>query len=168
MATAMLGQQGRLPPPPPVDTLTAPDIRFCHPGYQGEGVSNQLISLPRVDTEDNQEFGVHHTTALVACQIIAGNRFDEGYFSLSPTGQPIQTLTDSVLTQDLYYFVISGCKGIYRFYFAKQLSYPLLPTLSNVTWSVIRTVPDHSKLSRVAISPRPYPSILASTTCTFC
>lgn len=118
MATTGLGQQGHPPPPPPVDALAAPDISFCHPGY--EGASNLLLRFPRVDTEDNQEFGIHHKTALVACEIVAGNRFDEGYLSLHRAGQPIQTPIDGVLTQGRYYFIIDGCRGIlYRFYFVQ-------------------------------------------------
>ncbi|KAK1762932.1 hypothetical protein QBC33DRAFT_480697 [Phialemonium atrogriseum] len=105
-----LGWQGHRPPPPPVRTRKAPGIRFCHPGYN---IPNQLFRLPRVDTEDNQEFGVHHKTALVACQIIAGNRFNKSYLSLHQTGQPVQTPMDGVLTQDRYYFIIDGCEEPY-------------------------------------------------------
>jgi hypothetical protein len=58
-------------------------IHFLHPGYPPP--TKILISLPRVDrvaADAATAFGVHHRTALLACQIIAGNAFDTGRLAL--------------------------------------------------------------------------------------
>ena len=66
-------------------------IEFLHPGYP---VHNILFSLPRVDSENGTNgtiFGIFHRTALLACQIVAGNAFD-GYF----TGDNIDGIPRSI------------------------------------------------------------------------
>ena len=65
-----------------LDTREA--TRFLHPGYS---ISNTLLSFPRVDrVEGSATFGVHYGTALLACQIIAGNAFDNGRLTLDEAG----------------------------------------------------------------------------------
>lgn len=54
-------------------------IRFLHPGYPDD--QNTLLDLPRVDPGPSNVGGtrmadVHHSTALVACQITANHAFD--------------------------------------------------------------------------------------------
>lgn len=118
MATAPLPSlqpQPRPPPPPPsVDLSDRYDIEFCHPGYAAP--TNRLLSLPRVDlgsTADATVFGVHHRTALVACQIIAGNAFDTGRLTTDREGrQEVSVPLDGILIGAEYYFIIDGL-GMY-------------------------------------------------------
>ncbi|KAL7627754.1 hypothetical protein AAE478_001949 [Parahypoxylon ruwenzoriense] len=91
MATAALPclQPHLPPPPPPVELFPRGHILFCHPGYEVP-TNNVLLSLPRVDldhTADAAVFGVHYRTALLACQVIAGNAFDTGRLTLDRAGQ---------------------------------------------------------------------------------
>ena len=90
---------------PAVDLQTRSVIRFCHPGYPSE--YNVLIQLPRVDEVPGRSgtFGVHHKTALLACQIIANNAF-EGLLSIERGGQAITTSIDGILTEAKYFFLI--------------------------------------------------------------
>jgi hypothetical protein len=85
------------------------DIKFLHPGYPSP--INQLLSLARTDGEISERskgitFGVDHETALVACQIIAGNIFNTGYFALDQAG--LQRVSDLILTRDEYFFIVDG------------------------------------------------------------
>ena len=94
------------------------DIRFLHPGY--EAPYNTLLYLPRVDVEDTHgsTFGVHHRTALVACQIIGNNAFDTGHFALDRAGEhPVNTPMDGILTGRVYYFLVDGVPGTCRICF---------------------------------------------------
>jgi hypothetical protein len=64
------------------------DICFLHPGYDGKNV---VLSLPRVDCTASTPatpaaYGVHHNTALLACQIIAGNAFDGSFLAFDQAG----------------------------------------------------------------------------------
>ena len=100
-----------------LDAVPNPDlldtIKFCHPGYAAS--ANVLFVLPRVDpvpSDPSSEayLGVHHQTALIACQIVAGNAFN-GYLSLDAGGE--QKVIDSVgldgvLSRPAYYFHIPG------------------------------------------------------------
>jgi hypothetical protein len=54
-------------------------------------------------------YGVHHRTALLACQIIAGNAFDNSRFAFDKAGQqPVQVPLDGVLTDNQYYLIVDG------------------------------------------------------------
>ena len=54
-------------------------------------------------------YGIYHRTALLACQIIAGNVFDNSHFALDRADQqPVQVPLDSVLTGTKYYFIVEG------------------------------------------------------------
>jgi hypothetical protein len=91
---------------PPTELLSREAIRFLHPGYS---IQNRLLSLPRVDRVENTTttFGVHHRTALLACQIIAGNAFDTSHLTLDKEGQqPVNLLLDDILTEKEYYLII--------------------------------------------------------------
>jgi hypothetical protein len=86
------------------------DICFYHPGYH---TSNLLLTLPRVDSialaDTTTAYGVHHRMALLACQIIAGNAFNDSRFALDRAGrQPVQVPLDGVLTNNQYYFIVDG------------------------------------------------------------
>ena len=86
-----------------LDTREA--IRFLHPGYS---ISNTLLSFPRVDrVEGSTTFGVHYGTALLACQIIAGNAFDNGRLTLDQAGQrPVNLQLNDILTEEVYYLMV--------------------------------------------------------------
>ena len=102
----------RAPPPRHSGVrLTNQDkIAFLHPGYSAP--RNQLFSLPRVDAVDDdagRKCGVHHLTALTACQVVANNAFGQGRLCTDAEGlrfaaEPM----DGVLTASHYYFVIDG------------------------------------------------------------
>ncbi|KAL2755981.1 hypothetical protein ACRALDRAFT_210879 [Sodiomyces alcalophilus JCM 7366] len=64
---------------------------------------NNLLTLPRVDRRNDNNFGIHHGTALLACQVVAGNAFD-GYLSLNKGGEAVSVPLDGILTQGSYYF----------------------------------------------------------------
>ena len=97
------------------------NIRFLHPGYS---VYNTLLSLPRVDcrTGTGATFGVHRRTALLACQVIAGNAFDTGYLALDREGVVLPL--DDILIDEVYYFLIDGGPGVYSVLFYPP--YPLV------------------------------------------
>jgi len=93
-------------PPRPLPSLPSEDICFLHPGYAGY---NLLLTLPRVDRTTISTYGVYHRTALLACQIIAGNVFNNSYFTLDKAGQQrAQVLLDGILTDNEYYFIVEG------------------------------------------------------------
>jgi hypothetical protein len=97
---------------PPTELLSREAIRFLHPGYPSH---NTLLSLPRVDrVENTTTFGVYHRTALLACQIIAGNAFDTSHLTLDKEGQrPVNLLLDDILTEEEYYLIISDYPSMY-------------------------------------------------------
>ena len=101
----------RRPPRPLLELGSRDDISFHHPGYN---TPNLLLTLPRVDSTVSADatptYGVHHRTALLACQIIAGNAFNNSRFALDRAGrQLVQVPLDGVLTDDEYYFIVDGC-----------------------------------------------------------
>ena len=73
-------------------------IRFHHPGYAYP--NDILLTLLAPDHPSGR---LHHLTALTACGIVAGNRFD-GYFPTALNGQAIENLPDSVLKGGDYWF----------------------------------------------------------------
>ncbi|KAK0657765.1 hypothetical protein B0T16DRAFT_425889 [Cercophora newfieldiana] len=100
-------QSRRRPPKPVLELVSRDDIRFRHPAYTNHSL---FLTLPRVDSAASiPTYGVHHRTALLACQIIAGNAFTNSYLSLDKAGQQqVQVPPDSVLTEDEYYFIVKG------------------------------------------------------------
>ncbi|SPO07578.1 uncharacterized protein DNG_10273 [Cephalotrichum gorgonifer] len=103
-----------------------PPIAFHHPGYPSPRLS-LLFVLPRVDPTGNQECpnGVHHRTALLACQIVAGNAFDGALYTDREGQHPAQTHPDGVLENDEYFFIV---KNNYR------LQYPVVPSFRDWTF----------------------------------
>ncbi|KAK0627942.1 hypothetical protein B0T14DRAFT_493937 [Immersiella caudata] len=78
-------------------------IDFLHPGYGGRAV---LLSLPALD-----DGGIHFDTALVACGLIAGNRWGDGFFSSDPSGSPADAVErphDDILRGPQYFFCLPG------------------------------------------------------------
>ncbi len=102
----------RYPPTRPVSELALQDdIHFYHPGYAEEATA-RLLSLPRVDSTMSADaapiYGVHHGTALLACQIIAGNVFTNSYLALDKAGQQEVRSSVDILTDEQYYFIVRG------------------------------------------------------------
>ncbi|TGJ79475.1 hypothetical protein E0Z10_g9292 [Xylaria hypoxylon] len=104
----------------PASAASRDDILFLHPAYKEP--FNLLLKLPRIDPVSYSAaastgstaatYGVHHTTALVACQIVANNAFD-GVLSYDPEGtRPVCIRTDQddnsniILEDNEYYFVV--------------------------------------------------------------
>lgn len=108
---AMLCHDHHNPPPASPTYLHSWDnICFLHPGYV-DG-ANRLLSFPRVDLtrQGSSQYGVHHRTALVACQIIGGNAFS-GYLALDSKGEKKahhDTDLDGILMEKEYYFIVPG------------------------------------------------------------
>ncbi|TLS25445.1 hypothetical protein PpBr36_07860 [Pyricularia pennisetigena] len=74
---------------------------FLHPGYPGKAV---LLSLPALD-----DGGVDFDTALVACGLIAGNRWSDGSFSLDCRGAvSAERPDDGILREPEYFFQLPG------------------------------------------------------------
>jgi len=102
------------PPIPfiPKESLAPADsIRFHHPAYPPR--MSAFLLLSRVDAAGIEDpLGVHHGTALLACQLIADNNFD-GRLYTDPRGQhPVLIGLDEILTSDNYYFIIDkDCKA---------------------------------------------------------
>ncbi|KAL2141621.1 hypothetical protein VTI28DRAFT_2167 [Corynascus sepedonium] len=96
--------QAQLPPPKQLLELRSrEDIYFLHPGYDSH---NTLLSLPRVDSTTST-YGVHHRTALLACQIIAGNAFMNSFLAFNKAGQQrVQVPLDGILIDKQYYFIV--------------------------------------------------------------
>ncbi|THW63266.1 hypothetical protein D6D19_09669 [Aureobasidium pullulans] len=69
-----------------------------HPGYRGE--HNIIMVLPALD---NAQEGIHHETALNACAVVAGDRWN-GFFCEQRTGSRVLTPRDEVLKGKEYYF----------------------------------------------------------------
>ena len=97
----------------------APFISIRHPGYFES--ENELLRLPPLDAASDADetdaiepvptngiFGVHHATALVACQLIAGNSFEIPYLSYDRAGlSRVKISRHGILTQADYYFQIA-------------------------------------------------------------
>lgn len=79
--------------------VDAQTISFHHPHP-----NNVFLTLL---ASDHSSDGLHHLTALMACGIVAGNRFN-GYFS-TLNGQAIEDSPDSVLQgQDYCFYVLQS------------------------------------------------------------
>ncbi|THW79657.1 hypothetical protein D6D18_09279 [Aureobasidium pullulans] len=70
---------------------------------------------------DDAQGGVHHETALIACAVVAGNRWD-GFLSEQRTGSRVLTPRDGVLRNKEYYFRLPD---------DANAKYPLVPTFAH-------------------------------------
>ena len=140
---------------PSTELRTREDIRFLHPGYPDR--QNMFLSLPRVDSTPTGTFGVHHATALLACQVIANNTFDNSRLTLDMEGQQqVTTPAEDILTQSSYYFIVdNGSTGMYFFYFK---------LFTSIFLFYFRSVPYCSKFSRLGIPARSYTKFMAPDT----
>lgn len=76
-------------------------VTFRHPGYPDE--HNIIMVLPALD---DVQGGVHHETALIACAVVAGNRWD-GFLREQGTGSRVATPRDAILKGKDYFFCLS-------------------------------------------------------------
>ncbi|CAN8097127.1 unnamed protein product [Discula destructiva] len=95
----------------PESALPLPSgVSFRHPGYLEDDV---LLTLPRLDSSSQRgaaRAGVHHGTALLACQIVANNAFT-GYLTTDREGNnrvSDSVPPDGVLLEDDYWFIVHG------------------------------------------------------------
>ncbi|KAM0471813.1 hypothetical protein ACHAPX_009206 [Trichoderma viride] len=83
----LMNNEPRIPSRAANDLKTKGEIIFRHPGYHSP--TNVLLTLAKADCEDcngTVVFGLHHGTALLACQIIANNAFNSGYLAMDSAG----------------------------------------------------------------------------------
>ncbi|KAL7894689.1 hypothetical protein HDV63DRAFT_383525 [Trichoderma sp. SZMC 28014] len=115
----LMNNEPRIPSQASHELETKGEIIFRHPGYRGP--TNALLVLAKSDCEDRGStivFGLHHRTALLACQIIANNAFNSGYFALDSAGfKRANVPLDGLLTEREYYFFVDGIG-----------QYPVIPT----------------------------------------
>lgn len=92
--------------------LPYPTIAFRHPAYADP--DDILFKLPRLDQTGcgpAMLAGVHHHTALRACQIIANNAF-HGYLATDRDGQDaVAVAQDGILSEDNYWFIVERRDG---------------------------------------------------------
>ncbi|EXJ70034.1 uncharacterized protein A1O5_07107 [Cladophialophora psammophila CBS 110553] len=145
-------------PLPPIDLRFRTPIRILHPSYTTP--TNGLLSFPRVDRVHGRHFyiwprfGVHYGTALLACQIVAGNAFNTGRLTFDQAGQRlVELLSDNILTEEVYYFMVGGGPN----------QYPILPIFRDWefphglipdSWPQLSTTPN---TTRCAISNFSFP-----------
>ncbi|KAI0423398.1 hypothetical protein F5Y09DRAFT_327483 [Xylaria sp. FL1042] len=120
------------------------EVQFCHPGYASP--HDVLFQLPRLDhaldstSTSTALKGVHHRTALTACQIIANNAYN-GYLTTDRQGRErVDVHPDHVLTESQYWFFTSP---------DQQGPYPVVPSFRD--WAF----PHRSPL---VTWPRPQPN----------
>ncbi|KAI0418970.1 hypothetical protein F5X98DRAFT_97112 [Xylaria grammica] len=96
-----------LPPPRRSSSEFQRNISFRHPAYPD--TANALLSLSAVDPPG----GIHYDVAIVACGIVAGNRWHHAWFALRRDDdqyQPVDRPDDNILPwpphdQPYYFFV---------------------------------------------------------------
>ncbi|KAK2037072.1 hypothetical protein LZ31DRAFT_589132 [Colletotrichum somersetense] len=108
----------RPPPaiPPTYNNNNNQTVNFFHPGYPPP--LDFLFALPCVDPVDEgdagatrQPKGLHHHTALLACQIVANNAFESGRLYFDRQGaQPVldRIPTYGLLMPGEYFFVVNS------------------------------------------------------------
>lgn len=104
-------------------------IKFLHPGYPGNAA---LLLLPALDgggaddgggSNNNGGGGIDFDTALVACGLIAGNRWSDGFFSSDRSGAVIvERPEDGILREPQYFFQLPG---------PLDPPYPIVPRFSD-------------------------------------
>jgi hypothetical protein len=103
-----------LPPPIPHTTETKQQrtISFRHPGYP-DLIGPNLVSLDAVDHELGD--GIDYDTALVACGIVACNRWSQSWFGVKDSQgasvfRAVPRPHDGLLRESIYYFFVSQDK----------------------------------------------------------
>jgi hypothetical protein len=95
--------------PPVSSTATATDfrrIRFRHPAYPES--APELLCLSVVDGDDGD--GVDYDTAFLACCIVTGNKWRDGWLARKRSDgvfQRVERSADGILRDQVYYFCLS-------------------------------------------------------------
>ncbi|KAI0878777.1 hypothetical protein GGS24DRAFT_441962 [Hypoxylon argillaceum] len=99
------------------------EIEFRHPGYTPP--CDTLFMLPRLDHSSASSLkGVHYSTALTACQIIANNAFN-GYLATDREGRErVDLNADHLLTESQYWFFASST-------YQNLNPYPIVPSFQD-------------------------------------
>ncbi|KAL2753265.1 hypothetical protein ACRALDRAFT_1072206 [Sodiomyces alcalophilus JCM 7366] len=119
----------------PIPPVTIPEesstwIKFHHPAYTAR--TSVFLRLPRVDLvsqrdgESGPKRGVHHHTALLACQLIANNSFGGRLFIDRDGRDEVQVSLDDILLADNYYFIVDTSNP--------KLRYPIVPSFRDWTF----------------------------------
>ena len=98
----------KLPCTLPPEYPSRRQVTILHPAYDSPG--NVLLVF---SATDHPSGAIHHETALVACGIVAGNRWD-GYFTKNKNGPRIDLKSNGLLTQRRYYFHVPGVSGLFQ------------------------------------------------------
>ncbi len=77
-------------------------IEFKHPAYT-DGCNTFLL----LAAFDHRDGGLHYNTALNACGVVAGNRWD-GYFTATRGGLTLSLLDDELIPCGQLYFYLPG------------------------------------------------------------
>ncbi|KAH8654737.1 hypothetical protein BGZ61DRAFT_486963 [Ilyonectria robusta] len=112
---------------PPLDVATSEDSTDAISDAARLATNHDLTETHAGDDfavlERPPRYGIHHGTALVACQIIAGNAFNRAYLTYDRKGQERVTLApDGLLTRPQYYLQVHG---------STQRPYPITPNFQN-------------------------------------
>ncbi|KAJ9634922.1 hypothetical protein H2199_008786 [Coniosporium tulheliwenetii] len=102
-------------------------VTLRHPGYDDR--NNVLMVL---QASDHCDGGIHHATALVACGIAAGNRWD-GFFTKLKTGPRIDLPSDGILPNGDYYFHVPVSESEDDCPAESPYIYPIVPRFTD--WS---------------------------------
>ncbi|KAH8651719.1 hypothetical protein BGZ61DRAFT_229682 [Ilyonectria robusta] len=131
----------------------APSVIIRHPHYPDH--ESTLLRFPRLDmvTKHDQadsdfEYGIHHGTALSACQIVAGNAVG-AYLSRDRCGrQRVEMSHDGILTLRYYYLhVRQGVDGVSPFAIVSGFEDWQFPSGSlPETWLCVNDVPTEASL----------------------
>ncbi|QSS63998.1 hypothetical protein I7I51_01059 [Histoplasma capsulatum] len=98
----------------PPRRLTAFEAEFLSAIQATRNQRIRRCSGAAVAASGTPTFGVHHRTALVACQVIANNAFDTGCFTLDGDGlQRLNIPPDGILTGGKYYLILGEGPSLY-------------------------------------------------------
>ncbi|SPO00546.1 uncharacterized protein DNG_03294 [Cephalotrichum gorgonifer] len=110
--------------PPTVPPSGLP-IQFRHPAYPPR--RNVLLTLPRVDDDGaGSPMGIHHATALLACQIVSNNAFQGRLYTDRKGQNTVHKDGAEILADDVYYFLADPTDP--------NLKYPIVPTFGDWTF----------------------------------
>lgn len=94
------------PTPRAAPARTVLTISFRHPAYP-DSDDAEILLLSAVDGDDNSR-GIEYDTAFVACCIVTGNKWSEGWLAQKPRGtfERVKLPEDGILRGRVYYFML--------------------------------------------------------------
>ncbi|RDW63353.1 hypothetical protein BP6252_10898 [Coleophoma cylindrospora] len=140
------------PPKPPTCTDRSRYISFAHPAY--EEPTNTLLRLYAPDLPGRR--GLDYQYALVACGIVAGNRWD-GWLTLDKDSEE-RVEPDSILQAANYYFHLP-CPPEHDFEVSSIYQYPVVPNFEE--WPFPAQLPE--SWNHLLPTPAPTQHYSAST-----